>query len=67
MILDGSGTLRLNGEEYPVTKGDFIAKLPAKDIAHQFYNCDKDILVILGVGTVEKEDTQTAIDHKMTL
>jgi len=57
MILDGSGTLRLNGEEYPVTKGDFIAKLPAKDIAHQFYNCGKDILVILDVGTVEKEDT----------
>ena len=57
MILDGSGTLRLNAEEYPVTKGDFIAKLPAKGIAHQFYNCGKDILVILDVGTVEKEDT----------
>ena len=57
MILDGSGTLRLNGEEHPVTKGDFISKRPAKNIAHQFYNCGKDILVILDVGTVEKEDT----------
>ena len=56
MILDGFGTLRLNGEEYAVTKGDFIAKLPEKDIAHQFYNSGKDALVILDVGSVEKED-----------
>ena len=57
MILDGFGTLRLTGEEYAVTKGDFIAKPPAKDIAHQFYNSSKDTLVILDVGTVEREDT----------
>ncbi len=57
MILDGSGTLRLNDEEYTVEKGDFISKLPGKDIAHQFYNSGKDVLVILDVGTVEKEDT----------
>ena len=57
MILDGCGTLRLNGKEYPVKKGDFIAKLPAKNIAHQFYNSGNDVLIILDVGTVEKEDT----------
>jgi len=57
MILEGFGTLRMNGEEYPVTKGDFIAKPPAKTNAHQFYNSSKDTLVILDVGTVEREDT----------
>lgn len=57
LILEGTGTLRLNDNKYSVKKGDFIAKLPAKDIAHQFYNSGKDILVILDVGTVEKEDT----------
>ena len=57
MILEGSGTLRMNGEEYPVTKGEFIAKPPAKGNAHQFYNPSKDVLVILDVGTVEKEDS----------
>lgn len=57
MILDGCGTLRLDGGEYPVKKGDFFAKPPAKNIAHQFYNSGSDILVILDVGTVEKEDT----------
>lgn len=57
MILDGSGILRLNDEEYPIKKGDFIAKPPARFIAHQFYNSGKDVLVILDVGTVENEDT----------
>ena len=57
MILDGCGTLRLNGEEYPVAKGDFIAKPAAKNIAHQFYNSGQDVLLILDVGSVEKEDT----------
>jgi len=57
MILEGTGTLRMNDKEYPVTKGDFIAKPPAKANAHQFYNSSKDVLVILDVGSVEKEDT----------
>lgn len=57
MILDGCGTLRLNGREYSVRKGDFIAKPSAQKIAHQFYNSGRDMLVVLDVGTVEKEDT----------
>lgn len=57
MILDGCGTLRMNGREYPVKKGDFIDKPSAQKIAHQFYNSGNDMLVILDVGTVEKEDT----------
>jgi uncharacterized cupin superfamily protein len=57
MILEGSGELRLNGREYTVKKGDFIAKPSAQNIAHQFFNSSSDTLVILDVGTVEKEDT----------
>jgi uncharacterized cupin superfamily protein len=57
MILSGNGILRLNNCEYPVKKGDFISKPSAQSIAHQFYNAGSDPLVILDVGTVEKEDT----------
>ncbi len=57
MILDGCGTLRLDGKEYAVKKGDFIAKPSAQNIAHQFYNSGSGLLVILDLGTVEKEDT----------
>jgi len=57
MILGGSGTLRLNEKEYIVKKGDFISKPSAQNIAHQFYNSGSELLVILDVGTMEKEDT----------
>ena len=57
LILDGCGVLRFNNEEHFVQKGDFVAKLPAQNIAHTFYNSGNDILRILDVGTVEKEDT----------
>ena len=67
MILDGCGTLRLNGKEYPVKKGDFIAKPPAQEIAHQFHNSGNDILVILDVGTVEPEDTCYYPDEEIYL
>lgn len=57
LILDGCGTLRLNDREYPVRKGDFFAKPAGQNIAHQFYNSSGELLVILDVGTAEKEDT----------
>lgn len=57
MILSGSGILHLNGDEYPVIQGYFIAKLPAQNIAHRFYNPNDESLIILDVGTNEKEDT----------
>lgn len=57
MILGGRGTLRLNGGEYPVKKGDFIAKPAGRNICHQFYNDGEDALVILDAGTNEREDT----------
>jgi len=57
LVLDGCGTLRLCGEEYPVQKGDFIAKPAGQNIAHTFYNSGNDILRVLDVGTIENEDT----------
>lgn len=56
LILKGTGTLRLNGKEYDVTKGDFIAKPAGENIAHQFYNSGEKPLEILDLGTVESED-----------
>lgn len=57
LILSGTGILHLNREEQPIKQGDFIAKLPGKDIAHTFYNNSDEILTILDVGTNEREDT----------
>ena len=57
LILSGAGTLRINGEERPVQRGDFFAKPAAQGIAHTFYNSGNERLVILDVGTNEAEDT----------
>ena len=43
-ILEGSGTLRYNDEEYPVKKGDFIACPTGPGTARQIINTsDKEI------------------------
>jgi uncharacterized cupin superfamily protein len=57
----------LNGKEFTVKKGDFIAKPAAQGIAHQFYNSGNEILEILDVGTVEKEDTCYYPDEEIYL
>lgn len=57
LILSGAGVLRLNNEEYSVKQGDFISKVAGKNIAHTFYNASEENLVILDIGTNEKEDT----------
>ena len=57
MILSGTGTLRINEEEKTVNQGDFIAKPAGENIAHTFYNSGGETLVILDIGTNEKEDT----------
>jgi len=57
LILEGSGTLRCDGKEYPVKKGDFISKPGGQNLAHQFYNSGSEVMVILDVGTKEPEDT----------
>ena len=57
MILSGTGTLRLQDKEWEVNQGDFFAKPAGQNIAHTFYNSGDEILIILDVGTNEKEDT----------
>lgn len=49
--------MRLNNKEYAVKKGDFITKEAGKNIAHTFYNSSDCMLIILDVGTNQKEDT----------
>jgi len=56
LILSGSGTLRMDGGEYAVSKGDFVAKPAGRGIAHQFHNNGAEPLVILDTGTQERED-----------
>lgn len=57
LVLEGAGTLRINDEKIAVSKGDFIAKRAAEGVAHTFYNSGTEVLVLLDVGTIEKEDT----------
>lgn len=56
-VLSGKGKLRFNDTEQEVTAGDFIAKPSGKDISHTYYNSGSEPLLILDIGTVEKEDT----------
>ncbi|WP_243099166.1 cupin domain-containing protein [Clostridium sp. MF28] len=56
MIISGCGTLRMDGKEYLIKKGDFIAKTAGKNIAHQFINTGNETLEILDVGTKEEGD-----------
>ncbi|MGB8454275.1 MAG: cupin domain-containing protein [Anaerocolumna sp.] len=67
LILEGQGILRLNDNEYSIKKGDFIAKPAGRNIAHTFYNSSDEILEILDVGTVEKEDTCYYPDEEIFL
>ena len=67
LILDGQGLLRFDGQEYDVSKGDFIAKPAGRGIAHQFFNNGGETLVILDAGTVESEDICDYPDEQVSL
>ena len=67
LILEGSGTLRMNDEKTPVKKGDFVAKPAGKEIAHQFINDGSEVLQILDCGLNEKEETTTYPDDDVIL
>ncbi|MHA1544188.1 MAG: cupin domain-containing protein, partial [Alphaproteobacteria bacterium] len=49
-ILEGNGTLRYNGEEYPIKKGDVIACPPGPGGAHQIINTGKAEMKYLSVS-----------------
>ncbi|MFY0546282.1 cupin domain-containing protein [Brevibacillus sp. H7] len=67
LILSGNGTLRMNGQEYPVKKGDFVAKPAGRDIAHPFINTGTEVLEILDVGTKEDGDIAYYPDEEVIL
>ena len=58
-IMSGKGTLRIDGKEISIKKGDVISAPAGKDSGHQFINNSKEILQILDVGTREKDDIIT--------
>jgi uncharacterized cupin superfamily protein len=67
LILEGEATLRMNGEEIPVKKGDFVAKPAGKGIAHQFINTSDEVLQILDCGLVDSHDVITYPDEDVIL
>lgn len=67
LILSGSGTLRMNGQEHAVKKGDFVAKPAGRNIAHQFINTGEEMLEILDVGTKETGDVAYYPDEEIIL
>ncbi|MGZ4107051.1 MAG: cupin domain-containing protein [Tumebacillaceae bacterium] len=62
IILSGSGTLRMDGEELPVKAGDFVAKPAGKGIAHQFINTGTELMEILDCGVPSTDDIVTYPD-----
>jgi uncharacterized cupin superfamily protein len=66
-ITSGIGILRLNGQEIDVKAGDFLSKPAGKDIFHTFYNSGIEPLLILDIGTNEKEDTCYYPDEEVYL
>lgn len=53
-IVEGQGTLRFGGEEYPLRANDVIACPPGgRDVAHQIVNTGDTDLKFLAVSTME--------------
>jgi uncharacterized cupin superfamily protein len=67
LILAGSGVLRMEDQETPVRKGDFVAKPAGKDIAHQFINTGPEVLQILDCGLNEPDETVVYPDEGIVL
>ncbi len=53
LILEGSGTLRLDGAERAIRQGDFISLPAGPDSAHQIVNDSDKPLRYLAVSTME--------------
>ena len=67
IILEGTGKLRLNNRELKVKKGDFFAKPPGRNIAHQFINDSNCILKILDFGIKNENDIVSYPDEDVIL
>jgi uncharacterized cupin superfamily protein len=61
-VLEGSGTLRIGGEEVRVSKGDYVA-LPARaEGAHQLVNSSEAVLTYLCISTMIEPDVMVYPD-----
>lgn len=67
LVLEGQATLRMDDEEIPVKKGDFVSKPAGKGIAHQFINTSDEVLKILDCGLVDSHDVITYPDEDVIL
>jgi uncharacterized cupin superfamily protein len=61
-ILEGSGTLRIDGEEIWVSKGDYVALLARVDGAHQLVNSLEAVLRYLCFSTMLEPDVMVYPD-----
>lgn len=52
-ILDGKGSIRINGTSHKIREGDFISLPPGRDSAHQIVNDSDAPLRYLAVSTME--------------
>jgi uncharacterized cupin superfamily protein len=52
-ILEGSGSIRIAGETYPLRKGDFVSLPPGTESAHQIINDSDGPLRYVAVSTME--------------
>ncbi|MEZ0372718.1 MAG: cupin domain-containing protein, partial [Candidatus Sericytochromatia bacterium] len=55
-VLEGEGTVRLNGEELPIRAGDFISVPPGPESAHQIINSSETELKYIAVSTREQPE-----------
>src|SRR4030095_9207899 len=51
-VLDGEGSVRIDGATHKIRKGDFISLPPGRDSAHQIINDSKAPLRYLAVSTM---------------
>ena len=55
-ILEGEGTLRHAGEEYPIRKGDFICSPADPKQPHQIINTSDEPMTYIALSNVEEAD-----------
>jgi uncharacterized cupin superfamily protein len=63
-VLEGSGTLRLGGEEIPVSRGDYIALTAGAGGAHQLVNSSEAVLRYLCFSTMSEPDVMVYPDSE---
>ena len=55
-VLEGEGTLRHAGKEYPIRAGDFICSPPDPEQPHQIINTSNKSLSYIALSNIEHTD-----------